>query len=73
MQEIPVYTGTPAKHLKNPPYHVKSCFEFEPLQPHDDTVLEKSLLREVQKVSNQETLLNRVVYDYLEPSPFLTG
>ena len=29
--EIEVKTGTPAKHLKHPPYHIKSCFEFEPL------------------------------------------
>ena len=41
--EIEVKTGTPAKHLKHPPYHIKSCFEFEPLQPYDDTVLERSL------------------------------
>ena len=59
--------------MNNPPYHIKSCFEFEPLQPHDDTVLERSLLREVQKFQNQDKLLNRVVYDYLDKSPYLTG
>lgn len=72
-KHIPVKTGTQAQHLKNPPYHLKTCFDFEPLQPFDDKVLERSLLREVQKYTNQDNLLNRVVYDYLEPSPFMSG
>lgn len=67
---IEVKTGTPSTHIKNPPYHLKTCFEFEPLAQHDDAVLEKSLLREVKKLSNQENQINRVVYDYLEPSPY---
>lgn len=30
---IPVKTGTTVKHMKNPPYHVKDSFDFEPLFP----------------------------------------
>ena len=30
---IPVKTGTTVKHMKNPPYHVKESFDFEPLYP----------------------------------------
>ena len=30
-------------------------------------------MREVYKFKNHDKLLNRVVYDYLEPSPFING
>ena len=30
---IPVKTGTTVKHMKNPPYHIKESFDFEPLYP----------------------------------------
>lgn len=28
---IPVKTGTTVKHMKNPPYHIKESFDFEPM------------------------------------------
>ena len=28
---IPVKTGTTVKHIKNPPYHIKESYDFEPL------------------------------------------
>ena len=30
---ITVKTGTTVKHMKNPPYHLKESFDFEPLFP----------------------------------------
>ena len=30
---IPVKTGTTVKHIKNPPFHLKESFDFEPLYP----------------------------------------
>jgi hypothetical protein len=30
---IPVKTGTTVKHMKNPPFHIKNSFDFEPLFP----------------------------------------
>ena len=36
-------------------------------------MLERTLQREVHKFQNQDKQLNRVVYDYLEQSPYITG
>lgn len=30
---IDVKTGTTVKHMKNPPFHIKESFDFEPLYP----------------------------------------
>jgi len=67
---IPVKTGTTVKHTKNPPYHLKESFDFEPLYPPQEFILEESLRREADRIAYQENLMNRVVYDAIDPSPY---
>jgi cytosolic carboxypeptidase protein 2/3 len=70
---IPVKTGTTVKHIKNPPYHLKESFDFEPLYPPQEFILEESLRREADRIAFQENLMNRVVYDSIDPSPYQQG
>lgn len=37
---IQVKTGTTVKHMKNPPYHLKDSYDFEPLYPPQEFILE---------------------------------
>ena len=48
---IPVKTGTTVKHIKNPPYHLKESFDFEPLYPPQEFILEESLRREADRIA----------------------
>tara|TARA_B110000503_G_C6998867_1_gene350628 strand:- start:463 stop:618 length:156 start_codon:yes stop_codon:yes gene_type:complete len=43
---------------------------FEPLYVPDEEILENSLRREIEKFCFADTLLNRIVYDSVDPSPF---
>ena len=70
---IPVKTGTTVKHIKNPPYHIKESFDFEPLYPPQEFILEESLRKEADRIAYQENLMNRVVYDSIDPSPYQQG
>ena len=56
--------------MKNPPVHIKDASEFEPLYPPQEFILEESLRREAERVAHQESLMNRVVYDAIDPSPY---
>ena len=56
--------------MKNPPNHIKNAGDFEPLYPPQEFILEESLRREAERVVHQENLLNRVVYDSIDPSPY---
>lgn len=67
---IDVKTGTTVKHLKNPPFHIKESFDFEALYPPQEFILEESLRREADRIAYQENLMNRVVYDSIDASPF---
>ena len=44
--------------------------DFEPLYPPQEFILEESLRREAERVAHQENLMNRVVYDCIDPSPY---
>ena len=46
------------------------CQMFEPLYVPDEEILENSLRREIEKFCFADTLLNRIVYDSVDPSPF---
>jgi hypothetical protein len=43
---------------------------FEPLYVPDEEILENSLRREIEKFCFADTLLNRIVYDSIDASPF---
>ena len=70
---ITVKTGRTVKHMKNPPYHIKESFDFEPLYPPQEFILEESLRREADRIAYQENLMNRVVFDSIDPSPYQQG
>jgi hypothetical protein len=50
-QFITVKTGTTVKHMKNPPYHIKDSFDFEPMYPPQEFILEESLRREADRIA----------------------
>ena len=56
--------------MRNPPNHIKNAGDFEPLYPPQEFILEESLRREAERVVHQDNLLNRVVYDSIDPSPY---
>ena len=57
--------------MRTPPYHIKDAEDFEPLYTPRDNILEDCLRREAERVAHQENLMNRVVYDSIDPSPYL--
>ena len=67
---INVKTGTTVKHMKNPPFHIKDSYNFEPMYPPQEFILEESLRREADRIAYQENLMNRVVFDSIDASPF---
>jgi hypothetical protein len=67
---VNIKTGTNVVLLKNPPVFIKDAGEFEPLYPPQEFILEESLRREAERVAHQELLMNRVVYDSIDPSPY---
>ena len=56
--------------MKNPPYHIKDAEDFEPLYTPKESILEDWLRREAERVAHQENLMNRVVYDCIDSSPY---
>jgi hypothetical protein len=56
--------------MKNPPYHIKDAEDFEPLYTPKESILEDCLRKEAERVAHQENLMNRVVYDAIDPSPY---
>ena len=56
--------------MKNPPVHIKDAGQFEPLYPPQEFILEESLRREAERVAHQESLMNRVVFDSIDVSPY---
>jgi len=67
------YRGTPKVIMKDPPVHIKGKEAYEPLFNIEEKILEESLRREAERVSHQESVMNRVVYDSIEPTPFNPG
>lgn len=70
---IQVKTGTTVKHFKHPPFHIKDSYDFEPMYPPQEFILEESLRREADRIAYQENLMNRVIYDSIDPSPYQQG
>ena len=62
--------GTNQILSKHPPVHIRDNEDFEPLFAPEDKILEDSLRREADRVSHQENVMNRVVYDCVDPSPY---
>ena len=44
---------------------------FEPMYIPKQNILEESLRREIERICFADTLINRVVYDCSDPSPFI--
>ena len=63
-------SGTTCTLIKTPPHHIKDAGDFEPLYPPQEFILEETLRREAERVAHQESLLNRVVFDAIDPSPY---
>ena len=70
MRDLQFCSGTTALISRNPPFHLKDAVDFEPLYPPQEFILEESLRREAERVAHQENLMNRVVYDCIDPSPY---
>ena len=43
--------------------------DYEPLYVPQDNILEECLRREAERVAHQENLMNRVVFDSVDPAP----
>ena len=67
---IPVKSGTTCPMMQNPPFHIKDAEDFDPLYVPQENILEDCLRREAERVAHQENLMNRVVYDCIDPSPY---
>jgi len=55
--------------MKNGPCHLLDSEELEPLYIPQENILEDCLRREAERVAHQENLMNRVVYDSVDPAP----
>ena len=64
-----IYRGTGVKIMKNGPKHLMDAENYEPLYIPQDNILEECLRREAEKLAHQESVMNRVVYDCLDPPP----
>jgi len=62
--------GTNQIMTKRPPTHIAGKTEYEPLFAPEEKILEESLRREAERISHQESVMNRVVYDCVDPSPY---
>lgn len=67
---IQVKTGTNVVLMKNPPNFIQHLGDYEPLYPPQEYILEESLRREAERVAHQEDLMNRVIFDSIDASPY---
>jgi hypothetical protein len=56
--------------MKKHPMHIQAVEEFETLFAPEDKILEDFLRREAERMSHQENVMSRVVYDCVDPSPY---
>ena len=63
-------TGTSIPMLSFAPEFIEEVEEHESITVPSDTILEESLKRECLRILNQDTLMNRLIYDSIDPSPF---
>ena len=55
---------------KRPPVHIQGNEDFETLYAPEEKILEDILRKEAERMSHQENVMNRVVYDCVDPSPY---
>ncbi len=65
-----IKTGTDFSLLPRNPDFLQRDDPYEPLYVPKPDVLETALKREIEKFCFADTLLNKVVYDCSDPSPF---
>lgn len=58
-----------AKPTATPPDFLLDCREYEPIARRKPNILEGCRSSEVDRVSHQENLMNRIVYDSISPHP----
>ncbi len=56
--------------LKTPIVHLRGPDEYEPCYAPEERLLEEMLRREAERVTYQDNVMNRVVYDCVDPSPY---
>lgn len=56
--------------MPNSPEFINHNEPFEPMYIPKQTILEESLRREIERICFADTLLNKVVFDCADPSPF---
>lgn len=59
--------------MKNPPTFIRHVGDYEPLYPPQEYILEESLRREAERVAHQEALMNRVIFDSIDQSPYTSS
>jgi len=64
-------TGTGLPMLSKNPEFITDVEPYEPISDPQENILEESLKKETERIAGQENLLNRVVYDCIDPSPYL--
>ncbi len=55
--------------MKIPPFHIYQTEEYEPLFIPNEHIMEDCIRKEVERAVHEENLLNKVVYDCVDPSP----
>lgn len=65
-----VKTGTSIPMLAFAPEFIEEVEECELITIPSETILEDSLRHECERILYQETLMNRLIYDSIDPSPF---
>lgn len=63
-------SGTDFVLLPNSPEFILHNEPFEPMYIPKQTILEESLRREIERICFADTLLNKIVFDCQDPSPF---
>jgi len=56
--------------MKQSPIHIRGKEELEPVFHPEERTLEDCLRREAERLAHQENVMNRVVYDSIDPNPY---
>lgn len=62
-------TGTGLPMMQRPHDFIEDMEPYEPIAILKDGILEENIRRDAERMSHQESLMNRVVYDSIDPSP----
>lgn len=63
-------TGTGLPMLNVSPEFIEDYEPHEPVAVPRETILEECIRRETERLAFQESLLNKIVYDCIDPSPY---